>query len=99
MEKIVLYATSLGLDTCWLGGTYTASCFTKALNFYNPNSYNLVYKAEFAEGEEEILSFKKIDEDTLLITNDQSARIIRFKEAEPKKITYEVIQEIKETTL
>ena len=31
MEKIVLYLTSLGLDTCWLGGTYTASCFTKAL--------------------------------------------------------------------
>ena len=31
MEKIILYLTSLGLDTCWLGGTYTASCFTKAL--------------------------------------------------------------------
>jgi hypothetical protein len=31
MEKIVLYLTSLGLDTCWLGGTYTSSCFTKAL--------------------------------------------------------------------
>ena len=32
MEKIILFMTSLGLDTCWLGGTYTASCFTKALN-------------------------------------------------------------------
>ena len=32
MEKIILYLTSLGLDTVWLGGTYTASCFTKALN-------------------------------------------------------------------
>ena len=31
MEKIILYLTSLGLDTVWLGGTYTASCFTKAL--------------------------------------------------------------------
>ena len=77
---------------------YLVFHFNKALNFYNPNSYNLVYKAEFAEGEEEILSFKKIDEDTLLITNDESARIIRFNEAEPKKITYEVIQEIKETS-
>ena len=32
MEKIILYITSLGLSTCWLGGTYTASCFIKALN-------------------------------------------------------------------
>ena len=32
MEKIILYLTSLGLNTCWLGGTYTSSCFTKALN-------------------------------------------------------------------
>ena len=32
MEKIILYLTHLGLDTCWLGGTYTASCFTKALD-------------------------------------------------------------------
>ena len=31
MEKIILYITSLGLDTCWLGGTYTSSCFTGAL--------------------------------------------------------------------
>ena len=31
MEKIIIYLTSLGLDTCWLGGTYTASCFNKAL--------------------------------------------------------------------
>ena len=32
MEKIILFLTHLGLDSCWLGGTYTASCFTKALN-------------------------------------------------------------------
>jgi nitroreductase len=32
MEKIILFLSHLGLDSCWLGGTYTASCFTKALN-------------------------------------------------------------------
>ena len=37
MEKIILYITSLGLDTCWLGGTYTASCFNKALNLDDNN--------------------------------------------------------------
>jgi len=37
MEKIILYITSLGLNTCWLGGTYTSSCFTKALNLDEKN--------------------------------------------------------------
>ena len=32
MEKIILYITSLGLNTCWLGGTFISSCFIKALN-------------------------------------------------------------------
>lgn len=31
-EKIVLYATSLGLGTCWLGGTFNRSAFGKALH-------------------------------------------------------------------
>jgi len=29
-EKIILYATSLGLGTCWLGGTFKKSAFGKA---------------------------------------------------------------------
>ena len=35
MEKIILYICSLGLDTVWLGGTYTASCFTTDLKMDN----------------------------------------------------------------
>ncbi|WP_019850422.1 nitroreductase family protein [Desulfitobacterium sp. PCE1] len=31
LEKFILYATSLGLGTCWLGGTYTKSEFSKAI--------------------------------------------------------------------
>ncbi|MCO1603504.1 nitroreductase family protein [Desulfosporosinus nitroreducens] len=30
-EKVVLYATSLGLGTCWLGGTFKKSEFAKAI--------------------------------------------------------------------
>lgn len=30
-EKLVLYATSLGLGTCWLGGTFNRSAFTAAM--------------------------------------------------------------------
>lgn len=32
MEKIILYATDLGLGTCWLGGTFTKSSFTRRMN-------------------------------------------------------------------
>lgn len=31
LEKIILYATSLGLGTCWLGGTFKKSEFSKAI--------------------------------------------------------------------
>lgn len=32
MEKIILFATSLGLGTCWLGGTFNRSAFANALD-------------------------------------------------------------------
>lgn len=31
LEKLILYATSLGLGTCWLGGTFKKSEFSKAI--------------------------------------------------------------------
>jgi nitroreductase len=32
LEKIILFATDLGLGTCWLGGTFTKSSFAKKIN-------------------------------------------------------------------
>lgn len=32
MERIILYATDLGLGTCWLGGTFTRSRFAKKIS-------------------------------------------------------------------
>ncbi len=32
MEQIILYATTLGLGTCWLGGTFTKSSFAKKIS-------------------------------------------------------------------
>lgn len=32
LEKFVLYATDLGLGTCWLGGTFTKSSFASKIN-------------------------------------------------------------------
>lgn len=34
MEHLVLYATALGLGTCWLGGTFTKSRFAAKLNVH-----------------------------------------------------------------
>jgi len=32
MESIILYATSIGLGTCWLGGTFTKSAFAEKMS-------------------------------------------------------------------
>ena len=32
LEQIVLYATDMGLGTCWLGGTFTRSSFARKIN-------------------------------------------------------------------
>jgi nitroreductase len=32
LEKIILFATDLGMGTCWLGGTFTKSSFAKKIN-------------------------------------------------------------------
>lgn len=32
LEKIILYATELGLGTCWLGGTFTKSSFAQKIH-------------------------------------------------------------------
>ena len=89
ITKVVLGYAFASRPMYFMG--YFVFCINKGLSFYNPKTYNLVFSADFAEGENEILSFKKLDEDTLIITNDQNARIIRFYENEPKKIRFEVI--------
>lgn len=32
LEKVILYCTSLGLGTCWIGGTFNKGNFAKAIN-------------------------------------------------------------------
>jgi len=32
LEKIILYATDMGLGTCWLGGTFTRGSFAETIN-------------------------------------------------------------------
>jgi len=50
LEKIILYATELGLGTCWLGGTFNRQGFTKAMGLNDDEQMPAVtpvgYKAE-----------------------------------------------------
>ena len=96
VTKVILGYVFAGRPIYFMG--YYVCCFDNCIAFYNPNTYNEVFKEDFSAGkDDEAFGFNKLDDDTLLITNDNNARIIRFFENEPKKITYEVIQEIKET--
>ena len=38
MEKAILFATDLGLGTCWLGGTFTRSSFARGIRLQNYES-------------------------------------------------------------
>ena len=67
----------------------------KGIAFYEKETYTKIFQENFTT--DDILSIKILDEDTLLIAAFDKTRIIRFEEKEPKKITYELIQEITDT--
>lgn len=50
MEELILYATSLGLGTCWLGGTFNKSGFAKAMEVKENEIFTIIspigYKSE-----------------------------------------------------
>jgi hypothetical protein len=50
MERAILYATDIGLGTCWLGGTFTRSRFAKKISAANaeiiPAVTSIGYSAE-----------------------------------------------------
>ncbi len=41
-EKLILFAQSLGLGTCWLGGTYNKSVFAKAMDVKENEFFHIV---------------------------------------------------------
>lgn len=50
MEELILYATSLGLGTCWMGGTFKKSSFAKAMEVKDNEIFTIIspigYKSE-----------------------------------------------------
>ena len=57
VSKVVLGYAFASRPMCFLG--CFVCCINKGLSFYNMNTYNLVFQANFAEVEEEILHLKK----------------------------------------
>ncbi len=47
-EQVVLYCTSLGLGTCWLGGTFSRGDFTKSLKISASERVRIVSPVGFA---------------------------------------------------
>ncbi len=48
-EKIILYATSLGLGTCWLGGTFNKSEFSRAVGLEEEEIMPIVSPVGYAK--------------------------------------------------
>lgn len=54
-EKIILYATSLGLGTCWLGGTFNKSEFSKAVGLNEGETIPIVAPVGYAKGKRSLI--------------------------------------------
>ncbi|MCX7950350.1 MAG: nitroreductase family protein [Clostridiales bacterium] len=57
LEKFILYATSLGLGTCWLGGTFKKSEFAKAINLKDDEIMPIVTPVGYPKGKANVLDF------------------------------------------
>ena len=67
----------------------------RGLEIYDIKNFEKIFSQSFAD--DDIISLKEINEDTLILTAFDKIRIIKFEEKE-KKITHEIIQEISDTT-
>lgn len=55
LEKFILYATSLGLGTCWLGGTFKKSEFAKAINLKEDEIIPIVTPVGYSKDKANVL--------------------------------------------
>lgn len=59
-EKLILYATSLGLGTCWLGGTFNRSGFAAAMNLKEGDLFPCISPIGYPAGKKKY--YRIIDE-------------------------------------
>lgn len=56
-EKLVLYATSIGLGTCWLGGTFKRSSFTAAMKVKENELFPVISPVGYPFGKKRVKEF------------------------------------------
>ena len=74
---------------------YLLLAVDRGLELYDIKNFEKKFSQSFTE--DDIISVKEIDKDTVVLTSFDKIRIIKFEEKE-KKITHEIIQEIADTT-
>ena len=55
LEKVILYCTSLGLGTVWLGGTFNRSNFSKVINLQDDETIPIVAPVGYEGGKKSLL--------------------------------------------
>lgn len=56
LEKVILYCTSLGLGTVWLGGTFNKGGFAKAINLKENETLPIVVPVGYEGGKKSIIA-------------------------------------------
>ena len=80
MESLVLYATSMGLGTCWIGGTFKKGQFAKAMELREGEILPIVLPIGYAKEKRSL-----IDKTMRLYQN-----VIKEKQMECKYFTLEI---------
>lgn len=79
LEKVVLMLTSLGISTCWLGGSFNRSSFSRAMNLQKGLLFPCVISLGYTSNKKSLLSHvankivgvrKKMRWDQLFFKND-----------------------------
>ena len=75
---------------------YILITMESALHFYT-RDLTLIFDNKFVGAGEEILSLNPINDETIIFGTTDRVLVLNFYEKEEKKITFEIIQEIKDT--
>lgn len=99
-EKIILYATSLGLGTCWLGGTFNRGEFASAMNVKQGELFPAISPIAYPLGKKRLAdtvvrklakSDTRKDWSEIFYHNDFSHTLTK-KEAEEYEVPLEMIR-------
>ena len=92
-----VFESEYGASNLLLFNNYIILTEESVLYFYNKIFKQIFSEKFFEDDKEEILTLNAIDNQTIVIGATDKVRIVNFYEKKPGQITYELIQEIKDT--